>query len=143
MASTPGTLIDGEGTGATTPAARTPQPGQHNHHHLHHTGRRLRHFLKPDGRKVHIAGSPDEANVLRKTLSSHEKDDDFDLVIHGSPEHLEALRHTHQHHSDRHQELKEQHPELADEFERVIREIDNLSHELHMGKWSINRSKAS
>jgi hypothetical protein len=82
MSSTPHTLV-----GSDTPASTT-----HHHHphlpHLHHTGKRLRHFLRPDGRKVHVAGSPDEADLLRKTLSSTEKPGEFDLVIHGSPEHV-------------------------------------------------------
>jgi hypothetical protein len=45
---------------------------------------------------------------------------------------LEALRHTHAHHEDKHRQLKEQHGELAQEFEHVIREIDALATELHM-----------
>jgi low temperature requirement protein LtrA len=45
---------------------------------------------------------------------------------------LEALRHTHQYHSERHQQLKDEHGDLATEFERVIRELDALSSELHM-----------
>jgi low temperature requirement protein LtrA len=127
MASTPQTLVDGALTGAATPAT-----GDHHHHHLHHTGRRLRQIFRSDGKKVHVAASPEAANLLRKTLSATEKEDDFDLVIHGSPEHIDALRHTHQHHTYRHQRLKEDHPELADEFERVIREVDDLARELHM-----------
>jgi ATP sulfurylase len=85
MSSTPHTLVD---SGAATPATTNTQQGHQKHHHHHHTGRRLRHFLRPDGKKVHIAGSPEEANVLRNTLAKDEKDVDFDLVIHGSPEHV-------------------------------------------------------
>jgi low temperature requirement protein LtrA len=48
------------------------------------------------------------------------------------PLQIEALRHTHAHHEDRHKQLKEEHGELAQEFERVIRELDALSTELHM-----------
>ncbi|ORY18017.1 bacterial low temperature requirement A protein-domain-containing protein [Clohesyomyces aquaticus] len=124
MADTPQTLV-----GNQTPVGAHPH---HHHPHVHHTGKRFRHFLRPDGRKVHIAGSPDEAEHLRKTLSTIDKDADFDLVIHGSPEHIEALRHTHAHHEDRHRQLKEEHGDLANEFERVIRELDALSEELHM-----------
>ncbi|KAF2182805.1 hypothetical protein K469DRAFT_669244 [Zopfia rhizophila CBS 207.26] len=127
MAETPATLA-GTTAGTTTPASG----GHHHHPHLHHMGKRLRYFFRPDGRKVRIAGSPDEADQLRKTLSHTEKEGDFDLVIHGSPEHIEALRHTHAHHEDRHRQLKEEHGDLADEFERVIRELDALSTELHM-----------
>ncbi|KAF2006176.1 hypothetical protein P154DRAFT_615533 [Amniculicola lignicola CBS 123094] len=139
MADTPATLVDGT-SGAQTPAVGHPGHAHGHHHHLHrphfhdhhHSGKRVRHFFRPDGRKVHIAVSPEEASSLRKTLSTTEKDGDFDLVIHGSPEHIEALRHTHNHHSDRHRLLKQQHGPLADEFERVIRELDALSSELHM-----------
>ena len=53
-------------------------------------------------------------------------------MIHGSPEHIEALRHTHAHHEDRHRKFREQHGDLIDEFERLIRELDSLSSELHM-----------
>jgi len=122
--------------------------GSHHHHHLHHTGKRLRHFFRPDGRKVHIAGSPDEFETLQRTLSMIEKDN-FDLVIHGTPEHvsafdtfvnilkanahqIEALKETHEHHKATHKKLKEQHGDLVDEFERVIRQLDELSLELHM-----------
>ena len=127
MATTPKTLVDG----IDTPASIATTQNGHDHH-LHHTGKRLRQFLRPDGRRVHIVGNPDEANRLRKTLSETSPKDDFDLFVHGSPEHIEALRHTHAHHSGRHQQLRETHGELADEFERVIRELDALSAELHM-----------
>jgi hypothetical protein len=124
---TPNTLVDG----ITTPDSLATT--QHGHdHHLHHTGRRLRQFLRPDGRRVHIVGNPDEAHRLRKTLSETSPKDDFDLIVHGSPEHIEALRHTHAHHSDQHQRFRETHGSIADEFERVIRELDALSAELHM-----------
>lgn len=78
----------GATTGVATPATATNAHDGHHHHHLHHRGRRLRQLLRPDGKKVHIANSPEEANVLRKTLTRDEKEDDFDLVIHGSPEHV-------------------------------------------------------
>jgi len=87
MTSTPQTLVgSGPTTGVTTPA--TTSHTQHGHH-FHHTGKRLRHFLRPNGKKVHIAGSPEEADILRKTLSQNEKEEDIDLVIHGSPEHVQ------------------------------------------------------
>lgn len=130
MASTPHTLVDDASTGVATPAVGNAH--EHHHHHLDHTGKRIRQLLRPNGKKVHVAGSPEEADQLRKTLSTTEEADDFDLVIHGSPEHLDVLRHTHQHHKDQHQRLKEEHPGLAGEFERVIRELDALSQELHM-----------
>jgi hypothetical protein len=41
---------------------------------------------------VHIALSPEEAESLRQRLEAVRKDEPFDLVLNGSPEHLEALR---------------------------------------------------
>ncbi|KAJ8115459.1 hypothetical protein OPT61_g2910 [Boeremia exigua] len=126
MTSTPATLINGIETPAS---ART---GQHHHHHpLNGAGKRIRHFLRPDGRQVHIAGNPDEARRMSETLRMQEISD-IDLVVHGSREHIEALRHTHSHHEERHRQLKEEHPDLAAEFEHVLRELDALSAELHM-----------
>ena len=82
MSSTPHTLI-----GTDTPASEATTQHAHHHPHLHgHSGKRVRRLLHlPDGRKVHVAHSPDDANNLRKTLSASNEKDDFDLVIHGSP----------------------------------------------------------
>jgi hypothetical protein len=83
MSDTPQTLLGGSDTSAS--AIATP----HAHHlpHLHgHSGKRLRHFFSPEGRRIHVAHSPDEANKIRK--QSIAEKDDFDLVIHGSPEHV-------------------------------------------------------
>ncbi|KAF2826183.1 hypothetical protein CC86DRAFT_25909 [Ophiobolus disseminans] len=128
MADTPQTLL-----GTDTPASATTTQHDHAHSHLHgHSGKRVRRLLHlPDGRKVHVASSPDEANTLRKTLSAANEKDDFDLVIHGSPEHIEALRTTHAHHTTQHQNLRTQHPALSQEFEHIIHELDALSSELH------------
>jgi hypothetical protein len=83
MSSTPATLIGG----VETPAGATPGHHHHHHHHLHGAGRTIKHLLRPDGRQVHIAKNPDEARRMSQTLRLNEKDD-FDLVIHGSPEHV-------------------------------------------------------
>lgn len=71
-------------SGAATPAEGVPR----HHHHHHHTGRRLRQFLHPDGKKIHVAGSPEEAERLKKTLSETEEKCPFELVLHGSDEHV-------------------------------------------------------
>ena len=60
-------------------------------HFLQHTRSRLRHFLKPDGRKVHIVSSPEEAVRLRRRLSVVEKGE-FDIVIHGDEEHVRIFQ---------------------------------------------------
>ncbi len=65
----------GPTTGTTTPVE-----------HTHNPVRRLRHFFRPDGRRVHIAHSPDEAEKLKRRLSV--LDEEFELVIHGSDEHV-------------------------------------------------------
>lgn len=83
MADTPHTLL-----GSETPASAIAHDHAHHHPHIHgHSGKRLRQFFSPDGRKIHVAHSPDEANHIRKQSVGNEKDD-FDLVIHGSPEHV-------------------------------------------------------
>ena len=120
---------------ATFDAASTLAPSQHQHRisfaHHHHSGSRIRHFLHPNGKKIHVAASPTDVETLRKTVSAIEKEGDFELVIHGSPEHVEALRDTHAHHEDRRMMLREKHGDLFDELEGVIRDMDSLSNELH------------
>ncbi|KAH0559063.1 hypothetical protein GP486_004349 [Trichoglossum hirsutum] len=93
---------------------------------------RLRHFFLPDGHRVHIAASPQEANELKHSLSRKYPDQEFHLYIHGSPEHVEALRKAHSHHEQRQRTLREKQPEVFDEFENVRLELDALSTELHM-----------
>ena len=101
--------------------------------HHHHRGRRLRNFLLPDGREVHIALSPEEAESLRQRLGAiRGTDEPFDLVISGSKEHLDALRLTLSHHERRRESLRLKHGDDFDEFENVRAELDQLSSELHM-----------
>ncbi|RDL38443.1 Uncharacterized protein BP5553_02783 [Venustampulla echinocandica] len=113
---------------STTPTTTAGGTEQH-----HHRGRRLRNFLLPDGREVHITRSPEEAESLRQRLTAVRKPDEpFDLVINGSPEHLEALRKAHSHHETRREALKQKHGEAFDEFENVRAQLDALGGELHM-----------
>lgn len=112
-----------------TPTTTTTGITSESHHHR---GRRLKHFLLPDGKKVHIALSPEEAESLRKRLETIHKDEPFDLVISGSPEHLDALRQAHTHHEERRENLRTKHGEAYDEFENVRAELDALGSELHM-----------
>ncbi|KAL2351242.1 bacterial low temperature requirement A protein-domain-containing protein [Cryomyces antarcticus] len=113
------------GSHTHTPALSVGEE-QHHHHHA----RRLRQFVHPHGHKVHIASSPAEAEELRRRLTDIEEKG-FDLVIQGSPEHVEALRTTHSFHEEKRSALREQHGSVFDEFERVTRELDALSTELH------------
>ena len=126
MATTPTTTFDA--SSAITPS--------HHHRisfgHHHHTGKRIRHFLYPNGKKIHVAASPTDLEVLRKSISVIEKEGDFDLVLHGSPEHINALREAHAQHEDRRNTLRQTHGDLFEELEGVIRDMDSLSNELHM-----------
>ncbi|KAF2432248.1 hypothetical protein EJ08DRAFT_609485 [Tothia fuscella] len=111
-----------QAVGSTTP----PQ-------HHHHSGKRLRHFLRPNGKKVHIAHSPDEVERLKRSLSvSDPAGEGFDVVIHGSLDHIEALRESHKHHEDAREALRIKHGEEFERFENVVRELDKLGTELHM-----------
>ncbi|TVY12845.1 hypothetical protein LARI1_G008847, partial [Lachnellula arida] len=76
--------------------------------------------------------SPEEAESLKQRLSAIRKDEPFDLVLSGSPEHLEALRQAHTHHESRREALRERHGSAYDEFESVRSELDALGSELHM-----------
>ena len=92
----------------------------------------MRNFVLPDGRQVHIAPSPEEAESLRQRLEAVRKDEPFELVVHGSPEHIDALRRAHSHHEERREVLKRKHGDAYDEFENVKGELDVLGSELHM-----------
>jgi phosphoglycolate phosphatase-like HAD superfamily hydrolase len=122
---------------STTPktetlSGKTLLTGQHSHHG-HHRARRIRNFMLPNGREVHIALSPEEAETLRQRLEAvRSNEEPFDLVISGSPEHLEALREAHGHHERRRDTLKETHGAAYDEFEHVRAELDALGSELHI-----------
>ena len=56
------------------------------HRYFHHNGHRIRQFIRADGRKVHVALSPGEAEKMRRKMAV--VDDDFDLVVHGTDEHV-------------------------------------------------------
>ena len=98
----------------------------------HHRSKRLKSFALPDGREVHIALSPKEALSMRQRLEAIKDTESFDLVISGSPEHIEALRKAYSHHEQRRHVLREKHGDAYDEFERVREDLDALSIDLHM-----------
>jgi len=111
----------------------TPLPHHHHHHHPHRPHlSRLRHFSLPSGRSVHIALSPEEASTLRSKLLTSNPDVPFDLVISGSPEHLDALKEAHSHHEERKKLLKEKYGGDFEEWEKVREQLDGLGKEMHM-----------
>ena len=105
-------------------------PTEKSGHGGHHLPERLRQYLHPSGRKIHIAPSPDAADTLRKQLSQDHGDDTFDVHIHGSPEHLDTLRQLREHHEGRRDSLRQQHGPVFDQFENVRRELDTLAADL-------------
>lgn len=114
-------------TGVQSPPAEQ-QP--HNHPHVDHARERLRHLAHPDGRKIHIAHTPEEHVKLQKELSQNQSSDQFDVVISGSPEHLAVVRELHAHHSARRDTLRDIHGAVFHEFEKVRNDLDHLAHEL-------------
>jgi hypothetical protein len=50
---------------------------------------RIRKILRPDGKKLHIAQSPEEVEKLKRSLSAvSPMDQDWEVIIHGSLEHV-------------------------------------------------------
>nr|XP_023908611.1 uncharacterized protein LOC112020285 [Quercus suber]POF15565.1 hypothetical protein CFP56_48759 [Quercus suber] len=103
----------------------------HPHHYSAKARERIRHFLHPDGRRIHVATSPEESLRLRKQLEQLHKQDEFDVFLSGTAEHLEALRTAHEHHEERRQDLERQHSEVYSRFATIHAELDALSSELN------------
>ena len=96
-----------------------------------HTSKRLRKLLRPNGKRVHIAATPEEHLRLARTLPDIEPDDNFEIHIHGSAEHLDVVREIHAHHETRRTLLQTQHGNIYDEFEEVKMQLDSMADELH------------
>ena len=128
MTSTPVNTDPEKGNGLSfDPSNHTPAG---RHPHVAKARERLRHFLHPDGKRIHIAVSPEEALRLRHQLQQVHKEEEFDVYLSGSPEHLDALRKAQEHHEDRRERLKTEHPELFNRFADVETELNALSNEL-------------
>jgi hypothetical protein len=55
-------------------------------HEIFHLARQI---IRPNGRRVHVASSPAEVEPLKRKLSTVLPDkNEFDIVIHGSGEHV-------------------------------------------------------
>lgn len=113
------------------PKPVTVESDQHHphHYHLRRTAQRLRHLIHPDGRRIHIAQTPAEAEELKKSLS-HESEDEITVCINGTDEHLEALRAIHAHHDEKRNELRQRQGEAFQQAEAVVLELEALSDEL-------------
>lgn len=111
-------------------ASPGPKAEDHHHHYGARVRERLRHFLHPNGKRIHIAISPEEAASLRRRLEQIHDHDEFDVYISGTPEHLEALRTAQSHHEDRRDQLRQQHQEVYERFADVHQNLDALANEL-------------
>ncbi|TKA79689.1 hypothetical protein B0A55_04073 [Friedmanniomyces simplex] len=111
-------------------ASPQKRPGHPPRHFGHEAQAKLRHFLHPDGKRIHVAQSPEEALRLRSKLARLHPADAFDVYISGTPEHLAAIRLARQHHEARRAELHAQHKDIYERFADVHAELDSLSHEL-------------
>ena len=105
--------------------------GEPQRHYSHHRGQRLRKLLHPDGKRIHIATTPEEHVKLKNELPKVEPDENFEIHLHGSPEHLSAVQAIHNFHEQRRQSLRDQHTNVYEEFEHVKTQLDTLSEELH------------
>lgn len=126
-------LIHGNDTEKATALSSAKQDhdsAQHKHHYIARTRERVRQFLHPDGRRIHIASSPEEVLHLRETLSETQQDQRFDILLSGTPEHLEALREAQMHHETRLTEFQEQHGDVYRLFASTHADLDALSSEL-------------
>jgi len=98
---------------------------------------RANKIRRPSGRLVHIASNPAEIPRLQRKLTSALPeeggggDQEFDIVVQGSAEHINALRETHSHHEQLRDELRRKYGNEFDTFEKVVKDLDHLQNELH------------
>ncbi|KIW12279.1 hypothetical protein PV08_09556 [Exophiala spinifera] len=131
--------------GAATPNSlgdeKTKEGHEHSHHnhlphlhipHGHGHGRRFLEFVHPHtGKTVHVCHSPEHLERKRSELLREKKVEEFDVILQGTPEHLEAVRDLHAHHQSRRDELRDRHGELYTDIETVKADLDALAAELH------------
>lgn len=103
--------------------------------HIHLPGeghaRRLKHFVLPNGRRIHIAPTPEEQARLLKELTHEDPSANFDVLIQGTPEAHSVIRELHAHSEARRESLRAEHRDVYEEFEKVKEELDHLSGELN------------
>jgi hypothetical protein len=97
-----------------------------------HEFTRAGQIRRPSGRLVHIASSPAEVPLLQRKLSTVvTPPEEFEIVVQGSAEHINALRETHTHHEQLREELRAKYGDEFEQFEKVVRDLDHLGNELH------------
>lgn len=114
----------------TDDTSSPPDNANPHHHYAARTRERVRHFLHPDGRRIHVAASPEQIIHLRKRLEQIHMQGEFDIFLSGTPEHLKALHQAQTHHEDRRLDLERRHADVYGQFADVHAELDALSSEL-------------
>jgi hypothetical protein len=90
---------------------------------------RLRHFLHPNGKRVHIASDPAEAGQIQQRLTAVSGLHKFEVFVSGTPQHLNAVRDTQLHHENRRELLRREHRHVWEQFEGVHMDLNTLSDE--------------
>ncbi|KIW99417.1 uncharacterized protein Z518_11405 [Rhinocladiella mackenziei CBS 650.93] len=128
MTSTPESYLKTDGTAS-------PNHREHHHHHrphIHGHGRRFLEFVHPHtGKTLHVCRDPLHLEQKRNELLREKSLDEFDVILQGSAEHVEAIRELHAHHESRRDELMNHHGDLYSDIEHVKSELDALAAELH------------
>ncbi|KAJ9604528.1 hypothetical protein H2200_010641 [Cladophialophora chaetospira] len=128
MTSTPGSDLEKGGTG-------TPHVHEHHHlpfHHGHNHARRFLEFVHPHtGKTLIICQTPEHLERRRTELLQERSQDEFDVLLQGSAEHLEAIRELHAHHEAQRDRLRDQNGDLYANIEHVKGELDALAAEIH------------
>jgi hypothetical protein len=116
-------------------ATNTMETTESTTHHLHLPGqghaRRLKHFVLPNGRRIHIAPTPEEQTRLLKELTHEDPSANFDVLIQGTPEAHLVIRELHAHGAARRESLRAEHGDVYEQFEKVKEKLDHLSGELN------------
>jgi hypothetical protein len=128
MTSTPHSDLEKGGTGTVTPSHHHPFHG----HHGKHARQRFHEFVHPHtGKTFVVCQTPEHLERRRTELLQEKSHDQFNVILQGSAEHLEAIRDLHAHHEARRDQLREQHGELYSDIEHVKSELDALAAEIH------------
>lgn len=115
----------------------SPRHHEHHHHLFHHGnghghGRHFLEFVHPhSGKTLHVCQSPEQLEEKRSELLRVKSAEEFDLILHGSPEHLSAIRDLHAQQEAKRAELKQRHGDVFKDFEHVKDELDALAAEIH------------
>lgn len=106
--------------------------GHGHRHHFHAQGKRFLEFIHPHtGKVLHICHSPEQMEQRRTELLREKTVEEFDVILQGSVEHLDAIKQLHAHHEAKRNELKERHGDVYADIERVKSDLDALAAEIH------------